>query len=172
MSVKSIFVFLLFAACCYYVFFVKGISFGNNVDGDITLYALDNKVVTLNDIAGENGSFIFYMGTWCHYCSQEVTDLITIHKTLREKGIRVIICISGRDLEEIERWKNKFDFPWDWKLIYWDVELYKKFKIKRNFVPYLTARNIKGEIVPCKPGLLRPEELLKVADEMLESNKQ
>jgi thiol-disulfide isomerase/thioredoxin len=172
MSIKKLLILALIAAAAFYVFKVKGFNpFSSKVKGETVLNELNGNTTTLDELAGENGTLFFVMGTWCPHCVEEIqytkalTDFLRLHK------IRILLSISGYSHDEIHNWVNKQDVPWDWKTIYWEDRFDKEFHIKESSVPYLTAINKKGEITFSKGGAFFSNTLSEVCLKLLKSNK-
>ncbi|WP_295680730.1 peroxiredoxin [uncultured Fibrobacter sp.] len=167
MSVKKLLILALIVAAAYYVFGVKGFNpFTPKIPGDVQLYALNGETTTLDNLTGENGTLIFSMGTWCSFCVEEVGVLKSLAEDLRTNKINVVICMNGYSNDEIHNWIYKQDFPWDWKTVYWQDSLYDTFHIKKKTVPYLTARNKKGEIFYSNSGIHYTNALSEIAANM------
>ena len=134
MPIKKLLILALIIGAGYYVFGVKGFNpFAKKIRGDIQLYTLDGQQKTLNDYAGENGTFIFYMATWCPHCAEEVGFLKSLQDFFRLHKIGVVICMTGGDNDEIHGWVYKQDLPWDWRTVYWQDPLYDELHMKKNF---------------------------------------
>jgi hypothetical protein len=82
----------------------------------------------------------------------------------------VIVCIGGGTRDEIHNWKYKQDLPWNWKTVYWQEEFRSQFKIKENAVPYMIARNNKGNVLFSDAGGFPGDYITDIALKMLESN--
>ncbi len=172
MNLKTLLILTILGVAAYYAFYVKGLNpFATKIDGNITLYSLDGKTTTLNDLAGKNGTFIFYMTTWCSVCVEELKQAETLSEFFRKKDINVVLCIGGGDRDEIHNWKYKRDVPWDWKTVYWQEELRTQFKIKKNAVPHLTVRDKKGVLVFSNAGGFYSDQLADIALKMLDNGK-
>lgn len=171
MKLRTIVILILLAVGTYYTFYVKGFNpFATKIEGDITLYTLDGKTTTLNEMAGNNGAFIFYMTTWCSVCLEEIKQLKTLNGFLQKKDIQVIVCIGGDTRDEIHNWKYRQDFPWNWKTVYWQEELRNQFQLKKNAVPYMIARNNKGKVIFSAAGGFPGDYITDIALKMLDSN--
>lgn len=172
MSIKKLLLLALIVAALYYTFGVKGFSpFTKKIRGDVQLIALNGETKILDDYAGDNGTLIFVMGTWCPHCVEEVAFLKSLTEFFRIHKISVIICMNGYSTDEINNWVYKQDFPWDWKTIYLQESLYDAFHMKAEGVPHLVARNKKGEITFNKAGTFFTNMLSQIATDMLKSNK-
>lgn len=172
MSVKSLLIIALIAGAAFYVVKVKGFNpFSSHIDGRIPLNSLDGSTATLGEYAGENGTLIFFMSTWCPHCAEEVQYLKSLTDFLRLHKINVIFGMYGPSRDEIHSWVGKQDLPWDWKTFYWEDEFYYKFHLKKERTPYLTARNKKGDITFSMSGAHFSDKLSEVCTEMLKSNQ-
>ena len=171
MSIKKLFIFALIVAAAFYVFKVKGFNpFSTKIKGETTLYQLNGDIKPLSELAGENGTLIFLMGTWCPYCVEEVGHLKQLTDFFRLHKINVLFGIYGRTIDETTSWAYKQDLPWDWKTFYWEERFEEEFHIKKFAVPYLTAVNKKGEIIYSKGATLYTDGLSKICNDLLKSN--
>ena len=172
MSLKKLIILAILVGAAYYAVCVKGFNpFSHKIDGNTTLYDMNDKTSSLNEVAGENGTFIFFMGTWCPVCVSEINSLKSLTEFFRTNKINVLLCIHGESKDEIHQWKNQRDIPWDWKTFYWYNTYEKEFNIDVNGVPYLVVRNKNGKVTFKKAGGFYTDYLSKLAQDMLESNK-
>lgn len=172
MSVKKLLILALIVAALYYTFGVRGFSpFTKKIRGDVQLIALNGETKTLDDYAGENGTLIFLMGTWCPHCVEEVGFMKSLTEFFRLHKIGVVICMDGYNNDEIHNWVYKQDLPWDWKTVYWQDELYDELHMRKDGVPNLTTRNKKGEITFSKAGAFYTNTISEISLKMLKSNE-
>ena len=88
---------------------------------DFELKSTDNKILSLNDIKGENGTLIMFICNHCPYVKAVTKDIVEDCKKLKEIGINsVAICAndaenypedSFENMIEFAK-KNQFDFPY------------------------------------------------------------
>ena len=99
MSLKKLIVLAILALAAYYAIHVKGFNpFSHKIDGNVTLYSMDGKTPSLNEVAGENGTFIFFMGTWCPVCVSEIETLKGLTEFFRKNKINILLCIPMSSL--------------------------------------------------------------------------
>ena len=172
MTYKQIFIIVFVIVAAFYVFKVKGFNpFVSKIKSNIVLYTLDGKTTPLDECVGENGTFIFIMGTWCPYCSKEVEQLKTLNDFFKSHKINILIGMKGQTYEEIQSWVLRHDFPWNWKAFYWYKDYEKDFHIKIKGVPYLAIRNKKGKTTFKKAGVFQSDHLSKLALNLLKNDK-
>ena len=172
MTFKKLFIIVFVIVAAFYVFKVKGFNpFVKNIKGDIVLPLINGKSMTIDECAGENGTFIFNMGTWCPHCSSEIDRLKSLNEFFKLRKISVLIGMEGNSNDEIHSWVSRHDFPWNWKTFYWYGTHESEFNIKVNGVPYLLVRNKKGEMTYNKAAVLDTDGLSQIALDMLKSNK-
>lgn len=172
MPIKKLLILALIVGAGYYVFGVKGFNpFAKKIRGDIQLYTLDGQQKTLDDYAGENGTFIFYMATWCPHCAEEAAYLKGLDEFFKLHKIGIVICMTGSDNDEIHSWVYKNDIPWNWRTVYWQDPLYDEFHMKKSSVPYLTVRDRDSKIVFSNSGAFYSNTLTEIATNMLKSYK-
>ena len=172
MSLKNLIILAILVGAAYYAVHVKGFNpFSKKIDEKITLYSLDGKTPSLGEVAGENGTFIFFMGTWCPVCVSEINNLKKLTEFFRTNKINILLCVHGESKDEIHQWVSQRDIPWDWKTFYWYDTYEPEFHIDVKGVPYLVVRNQKGKATFSKAGGFYTEYLSKLAQDMLESNK-
>ena len=172
MSVKKLLIIALIVAAAYYTFGVKGFSpFTKKIRGDVQLIALNGETKTLDDYAGENGTLIFSMGTWCPHCVEEIRFMKSLTEFFRLHKIGIVICMDGDNNDEIHNWVYKQDLPWDWRTVYWQDPLYDEFHMKKTSVPYLTVRDKNSKVVFSNSGAFYSNTLSEIATNMLKSYK-
>ena len=153
MSLKKLIVLAILALAAYYAIHVKGFNpFSHKIDGNVTLYSMDGKTPSLSEVAGENGTFIFFMGTWCPVCVSEIETLKGLTEFFRKNKINILLCIHGESKDNIHQWTYQRDIPWDWKTFYWYNTYEPAFNIDVKGVPYLLVRNKNGKATFKKAG--------------------
>ena len=88
---------------------------------DFDLKSTDNKIISLNDIKGENGTLIMFICNHCPYVKAVTKDIVEDCNELKKIGINsVAICAndsenypedSFENMIEFSK-KNQFDFPY------------------------------------------------------------
>ena len=88
---------------------------------DFELKSTDNKVLSLNDVKGENGTLIMFICNHCPYVKAVTKDIVEDCKKLKDIGINsVAICAndaenypedSFENMIEFAK-KNQFNFPY------------------------------------------------------------
>ena len=95
-------------------------DFGQNVH-DFELKSTDNKVMSFNDVKGENGTLIMFICNHCPYVKAVVKDIVDDCNELIKIGVNsVAICsndIKNYPEDSFEKMmefakKNKFNFPY------------------------------------------------------------
>ena len=95
-------------------------DFGQKAHG-FELKSTDNKILSLNDIKGENGTMIMFICNHCPYVKAVTKDIVEDCKKLKEIGVNsVAICAndaenypedSFENMIEFSK-KNQFNFPY------------------------------------------------------------
>ena len=85
------------------------------------LKSTENKIITLNDAKGQNGTLIMFICNHCPYVKAVIEDIVNDCKTLEKEGIRSIAIMSN-DTENYPEdsfdnmikfaKNNKFNFPY------------------------------------------------------------
>ena len=97
------------------------------------LKSTENKIVSLNDVKGENGTLIMFICNHCPYVKAVIEDIVNDCKILEKEGIKSVAIMSNdtKNYPEdsfdnmIEFHKNnKFNFPY---LIDETQEIAKKY---------------------------------------------
>jgi peroxiredoxin len=88
---------------------------------DFRLKSTENKIISLNDIKGENGTLIMFICNHCPYVKAVTKDIVDDCNKLKELGINsVAICANDADnypedsfdnMIEFAK-KNQFSFPY------------------------------------------------------------
>lgn len=172
MSLKKLIILAILFLAAYYAVHVKGFNpFSKKIDGNVTLYNLEDKTFSLGEVAGENGTFVFFMGTWCPVCVSEINTLKGLTEFFRKNKINVLLFVHGESKDEIRQWLYQRDIPWDWKTFYWYNTYEPAFHIDVKGVPHMVARNKNGKMTFNKAGGFYSDYLSKIALDMLQSNK-
>ena len=107
-------------------------DFGKKADF-FELKSIENKLISLNDIKGKNGTLIMFICNHCPYVKAVIEDIVNDCKTLEKEGIKSVAIMSNdtRNYPEdsfnnmIKFKKNyKFNFPY---LIDETQEIAKKY---------------------------------------------
>ena len=85
------------------------------------LKSTDNKIISLNDVRGENGTLIMFICNHCPYVIAVIKDIIEDYKKLRKLGINAVAICSNDSInypedsfdKMIEFHKDhEFNFPY------------------------------------------------------------
>ena len=96
-------------------------DFGKKAE-NFELNSTDNKIISLNDVKGENGTLVMFICNHCPYVKAVVDDIVEDCKKLESNGIKSV-AICSNDVK---------NYPED------SFENMKKFSDKYNFsFPYL-----------------------------------
>ena len=107
-------------------------DFGKKADF-FELKSIENKLISLNDIKGKNGTLIMFICNHCPYVKAVIEDIVNDCKTLEKEGIKSVAIMSNdtRNYQEdsfnnmIKFQKNyNFNFPY---LIDETQEIAKKY---------------------------------------------
>ncbi len=95
-------------------------DFGKKAES-FELKSTENKIITLNDTKGQNGTLIMFICNHCPYVKAVIEDIVNDCKTLEKEGIRSIAIMSN-DTENYPEdsfdnmikfaKNNKFNFPY------------------------------------------------------------
>ena len=95
-------------------------DFGKKAES-FELKSTENKIITLNDAKGQNGTLIMFICNHCPYVKAVIEDIVNDCKTLEKEGIRSIAIMSN-DTENYPEdsfdnmikfaKNNKFNFPY------------------------------------------------------------
>ncbi len=72
-------------------------DFGKKAES-FQLNSTDNKIVSLNDIKGENGTLVMFICNHCPYVKAVIEDIVQDCKKLESKGIKSV-AISSNDVK-------------------------------------------------------------------------
>ena len=93
----------------------------------------DNKIISLNDIKGKNGTLIMFICNHCPYVKAVIEDIVNDTNALKKEGINSVAIMSNDtknypedSFENMIKFSNehKFNFPY---LIDKDQEIAKKY---------------------------------------------
>jgi len=107
-------------------------DFGKKAD-PFELKSTNNKMISLNDVKGENGTLIMFICNHCPYVKAVVTEIVSDCKELEKEGVKSVAIMSNDIVnypddsfeKMIEFSKNNgFNFPY---LIDETQEIAKKF---------------------------------------------
>ena len=62
------------------------------------LNSTSNKIVSLNDVKGENGTLIMFICNHCPYVKAVITEIVQDCKKLESHGVKVV-AISSNDVK-------------------------------------------------------------------------
>ena len=88
---------------------------------DFKLTSTDNKIISLNDVKGENGTLIMFICNHCPYVKAVTKDIVEDCKKLKDLGVNsVAICANDAENYPEDSFdnmilfakKNQFDFPY------------------------------------------------------------
>ena len=95
-------------------------DFGKKAES-FELKSTENKIITLNDAKGQNGTLIMFICNHCPYVKAVIEDIVNDCKTLEKEGIKSIAIMSN-DTENYPEdsfdnmikfaKNNKFNFPY------------------------------------------------------------
>ena len=95
-------------------------DFGKKAE-NFQLKSTDNKIISLNDIKGENGTLIMFICNHCPYVKAVIEDIVEDSKKLENFGIKSIAICSNDvknypedSFENMVKFskENKFNFPY------------------------------------------------------------
>ena len=88
---------------------------------DFQLKSTDNKIISLDDVKGENGTLIMFICNHCPYVKAVTKDIVEDCKKLKNLGVNsVAICANDAENYPEDSFdnmilfakKNQFDFPY------------------------------------------------------------
>jgi len=158
-------------------------DFGKKAE-NFKLKSTENKIITLNDAKGQNGTLIMFICNHCPYVKAVIEDIVNDCKTLEKEGIRSIAIMSN-DTENYPEdsfdnmikfaKNNKFNFPY---LIDETQETAKKYDAvcTPDFFGYnknleLQYRGRVRELKDLKPVRNSESDLLKAMKMVAKTNK-
>ena len=78
---------------------------------DFELKSTDNKVLSLNDVKGENGTLIMFICNHCPYVKAVTKDIVEDCKKLKDIGINsVAICANDAENYPEDSFENMIEF--------------------------------------------------------------
>ena len=95
-------------------------DFGKKAE-NFELKSTENKIITLNNAKGQNGTLIMFICNHCPYVKAVIEDIVNDCKTLEKEGIRSIAIMSNDTKNYPEdsfdnmikfAKNNKFNFPY------------------------------------------------------------
>ena len=95
-------------------------DFGKKAD-NFELKSIDNKIISLNDAKGENGTLIMFICNHCPYVKAIIKDLVEDCEKLKDLGINSAAIMSNDTInypdDSYENMiklsaKHKFSFPY------------------------------------------------------------
>ena len=107
-------------------------DFGKKAE-NFQLKSTDNKMISLNDIKGKNGTLIMFICNHCPYVKAVIEDIVNDTNALKKEGINSVAIMSNDtknypedSFENMIKFSNehKFNFPY---LIDKDQEIAKKY---------------------------------------------
>ena len=107
-------------------------DFGKKAE-NFQLKSTDNKIISLNDIKGKNGTLIMFICNHCPYVKAVIEDIVNDANALKKEGINSVAIMSNDtknypedSFENMIKFSNehKFNFPY---LIDKDQEIAKKY---------------------------------------------
>ena len=88
---------------------------------DFKLKSTDNKIISLNDVKGENGTLIMFICNHCPYVKAVINDIVEDCKNLKNLGIETAAICSNdsknfpedsfENMIQFSK-ENNFDFPY------------------------------------------------------------
>ena len=100
---------------------------------DFKLKSTDNKIISLDDVKGENGTLIMFICNHCPYVKAIVTDIVEDCVSLEKEGIKSIAIMSNDtnnyhedSFENMVNFSNKYGFNFPY-LIDEDQNIAKKY---------------------------------------------
>ncbi len=95
-------------------------EFGNKAK-DFQLKSTNNKIITLEDVKGENGTLIMFICNHCPYVKAVIEDVVQDTRQLKTQGINSVAIMSNdiknypedsfENMIEFSK-KNNFNFPY------------------------------------------------------------
>ena len=88
-------------------------DFGKKAD-NFQLKSTENKIISLNDVGGENGTLIMFICNHCPYVLAVIKDIVKDCKELEKDGIKSIAIMSNDPNEyEEDSFENMIQFAKD-----------------------------------------------------------
>ena len=90
-------------------------DFGKKAD-NFQLKSTENKIISLNDVKGENGTLIMFICNHCPYVLAVIKDIVKDCKELEKDGIKSVAIMSNDPNEyEEDSFENMIQFAKDHK---------------------------------------------------------
>ena len=90
-------------------------DFGKKAD-NFQLKSTENKIISLNDVGGENGTLIMFICNHCPYVLAVIKDIVKDCKELEKDGIKSVAIMSNDPNEyEEDSFENMIQFAKDHK---------------------------------------------------------
>jgi len=96
---------------------------------DFKLKSVENTVLSLNDIKGENGTLIMFICNHCPYVKAVTKDIVEDCKKLKDIGINSV-AICANDAENYIFFKNNKKYILDLKWLGQNSREYQNFNKK------------------------------------------
>ena len=84
---------------------------------DFKLKSIDNKIISLDDAKGENGTLIMFICNHCPYVIATIEDIVHTAKELEKEGVKSIAIMSNDptdypedSFENMIKFHEKYDF--------------------------------------------------------------
>lgn len=169
MNVKVLLILALLIAGGYYAVEVKGLNpFAKKIKDDVPFRKFDGEITSMKDLAGENGTLILRMTTWCPHCVEQLVNVYPLSEGLQnEFKINTVLIVHGPDKDAIHEWAGQYQVPWYWKKVYWHDDLMDMLKIDKDVTPYLILRDRNGRISYAGAGVHSINQLMDITEEML-----
>ena len=75
------------------------------------LKSTDNKILSLNDVKGENGTLVMFICNHCPYVKAVTKDIVEDCKKLKEIGVNAVaICANDADNYPEDSFENMIEF--------------------------------------------------------------
>ena len=158
-------------------------DFGKKAN-NFELKSIDNKIISLNDAKGENGTLIMFICNHCPYVKAVIQDIVSDARLLKNQGISTIAIMSNDtknypddSFEKMLEFSkdNKFDFPY---LIDETQEVAKKYGavctpdfFGYNYKLELQYRGRIRELKNLKPINTGESDLLKAMKTVVETGE-
>ena len=109
---------------------------------DFKLKSTDNKIISLKDIKGENGTLIMFICNHCPYVKAVTKDIVEDCKRLKDIGINSV-AICSNDAENYIFFKNNKKYILDLKWLNQNSKEYQNFNKKLLEVTVNMSKNIR-----------------------------
>ena len=93
-------------------------DFGKKAE-NFQLKSTDNKIISLNDIKGKNGTLIMFICNHCPYVKAVIEDIVNDTNALKKEGINSVAIMSNDTKNYPEdSFENMIKFPTSINLIF------------------------------------------------------